>query len=206
MSSSALAQPAERKQLPAALRWGALVWLAVWFPAVWHDWALVNFLHLCDLAVILACIGRLGLGPRRFVENLLRSSPYRRHGVYVRLKLRLVDPPPFAVSRRAATVAAVGSAADRLRPPGLALPVGRCARRIHREPFHGSGIEHQLRFPRPLLAPRLGPRTDPRRHKRSVHGFRCLLAHPPRLAPYLRLLTCRNIPATRVLNFPRSNA
>ncbi|HUJ33073.1 MAG TPA: hypothetical protein VLY23_17460 [Candidatus Acidoferrum sp.] len=46
-----------RQRFPASLRWGAAVWLAVWFPAYWHAWGLANFLHLCDLAVILTCIG-----------------------------------------------------------------------------------------------------------------------------------------------------
>ena len=31
--------------------------MAVWFPAYGHAWGLANFLHLCDLAVILSCIG-----------------------------------------------------------------------------------------------------------------------------------------------------
>lgn len=44
-------------RLPAPVRWGALVWLAVWIPAYWHAWGLANFLHLCDLAVLLTCIG-----------------------------------------------------------------------------------------------------------------------------------------------------
>lgn len=57
MSSSTLAQPAQQKALPEALRWGALVWLAVWFPANWRYWSLANFLHLCDLALILGCVG-----------------------------------------------------------------------------------------------------------------------------------------------------
>jgi hypothetical protein len=43
--------------LPEALRWGALGWMAVWFPAYWHAWGPANFLHLCDLAVLLTCIG-----------------------------------------------------------------------------------------------------------------------------------------------------
>lgn len=45
------------KKLPAAVRWGALIWLAVWIPAYWHAWGVANFLHLCDLAVFLTCIG-----------------------------------------------------------------------------------------------------------------------------------------------------
>lgn len=43
--------------LPNWLRWAALAWIVVWFPAYWRAWGLANFLHLCDLAVILTCIG-----------------------------------------------------------------------------------------------------------------------------------------------------
>lgn len=46
-----------RKELPAAARWGALVWLAIWIPTYWHAWGPANFLHLCDIAVFLTCIG-----------------------------------------------------------------------------------------------------------------------------------------------------
>jgi hypothetical protein len=49
--------PAPRQEIPNWFRWLALVWLAVWFAAYWHAWGPANFLHLCDIAVILACIG-----------------------------------------------------------------------------------------------------------------------------------------------------
>lgn len=39
------------------LRWFALAWLAAWAVAYARGWGLANFLHLCDLAVILACLG-----------------------------------------------------------------------------------------------------------------------------------------------------
>ncbi|HKQ88564.1 MAG TPA: hypothetical protein VJS43_17535 [Candidatus Acidoferrales bacterium] len=45
------------KKFPAALRWGLIVWLAVWLPVYWHTWGAINFLHFCDIAVILTCIG-----------------------------------------------------------------------------------------------------------------------------------------------------
>ena len=50
------ASPASSK-FPAWLRWAALVWLVVWIPAYWHTWGAANFLHLCDIAVILTCVG-----------------------------------------------------------------------------------------------------------------------------------------------------
>jgi hypothetical protein len=42
---------------PAWLRWAALAWLLVWVPAYWHTWGASNFLELCDIAVILTCLG-----------------------------------------------------------------------------------------------------------------------------------------------------
>ena len=46
-----------RGNIPNWLRWLALLWLLVWFPVYWHAWGPANFLHLCDVAVILTCIG-----------------------------------------------------------------------------------------------------------------------------------------------------
>jgi hypothetical protein len=46
-----------KAHLPVWLRWSALLWLFVWFPAYWHTWGAANFLHLCDVAVVLTCIG-----------------------------------------------------------------------------------------------------------------------------------------------------
>jgi len=46
-----------RQNIPTWLRWGALLWLLIWFPIYWHAWGAANFLHLCDVAVILTCIG-----------------------------------------------------------------------------------------------------------------------------------------------------
>jgi hypothetical protein len=39
------------------IRWAAVIWLVVWFPAYWRAWGLANFVHLCDLAVFLTCAG-----------------------------------------------------------------------------------------------------------------------------------------------------
>jgi hypothetical protein len=44
-------------RIPDWLRWLALLWLFVWFPVYWHAWGAANFLHLCDVAVILTCLG-----------------------------------------------------------------------------------------------------------------------------------------------------
>jgi hypothetical protein len=39
------------------LRWVALSWLLVWLPSYIWAWGWANLLHLCDIAVILGCVG-----------------------------------------------------------------------------------------------------------------------------------------------------
>lgn len=38
-------------------RWIALAWLAVWIPAYWSFYGPIVFLNLCDIAVVLTCVG-----------------------------------------------------------------------------------------------------------------------------------------------------
>jgi hypothetical protein len=49
--------PRPCQKIPDWLRWLALLSLSTWFAAYWHAWGPANFLHLCDIAVILTCIG-----------------------------------------------------------------------------------------------------------------------------------------------------
>lgn len=46
-----------RRVFPPWMRCAAVLWLAIWIPAYWHTWGVTNFLHLCDIAVLLACAG-----------------------------------------------------------------------------------------------------------------------------------------------------
>ena len=48
---------AAQYKFPGWLRWAALLWLVVWFVAYWRTWGAANFLHLCDIAVMLTCLG-----------------------------------------------------------------------------------------------------------------------------------------------------
>lgn len=50
---------AAHRGFPDWLRWAAFVWLLFWFPTYWHTWGISNFLHLCDIAAILTCLGLL---------------------------------------------------------------------------------------------------------------------------------------------------
>ena len=49
--------PPSPTKFPAWIRWTVLFWLAIWIPAYWRTWGTANFLHLCDIAVILTCVG-----------------------------------------------------------------------------------------------------------------------------------------------------
>lgn len=73
MPSSTAERAARQARLPEALRWAALAWLAVWVPVYWHAWGPANFLHLCDVAVFLTCIG-LWTGNRLLLSSQLVSS------------------------------------------------------------------------------------------------------------------------------------
>jgi hypothetical protein len=46
-------------KFPIWLRCAAVVWLAIWIPAYWHTWGAANFLHLCDIALLVTCGGLL---------------------------------------------------------------------------------------------------------------------------------------------------
>jgi len=55
-------------KLPAWARWCSIAWLVVWIPVYWRFWGPGNFLHVCDIAVILTCLGLW------FSDSLLLSS------------------------------------------------------------------------------------------------------------------------------------
>ena len=47
---------AESKSFAIA-RWVALIWVLVWFPLYTWFWGWQNMLHLCDVSVVVACLG-----------------------------------------------------------------------------------------------------------------------------------------------------
>jgi hypothetical protein len=46
-------------KFPIWLRCAAVLWLAIWIPAYGYTWGAANFLHLCDIAVLVTCAGLL---------------------------------------------------------------------------------------------------------------------------------------------------
>jgi hypothetical protein len=55
--STAVRSPVQQGHFPSWVRWACILWMAVWVPAYWATYGWANFLHLCDIAVILTCIG-----------------------------------------------------------------------------------------------------------------------------------------------------
>jgi hypothetical protein len=55
------------------LRWAALCWLVVWTSAYWWTYGWENFLKLCDIAIILTCVG-LWLGSSLLLSSQAVSS------------------------------------------------------------------------------------------------------------------------------------
>jgi hypothetical protein len=50
-------KPAAANPFPAWMRWSALIFLALWLAIYLKYWGPTTFLFLCDIAVILTCIG-----------------------------------------------------------------------------------------------------------------------------------------------------
>jgi hypothetical protein len=41
----------------AIARWAALIWVLTWFPLYTWSWGWQNMMHLCDVSVVVACLG-----------------------------------------------------------------------------------------------------------------------------------------------------
>jgi hypothetical protein len=52
-----IAPSQSQPKLPVWIRRVALVWLVFWVTVYWRSWGALNFLHFCDIAEILSCIG-----------------------------------------------------------------------------------------------------------------------------------------------------
>jgi hypothetical protein len=63
----------EKRAFPPGARWIALLWLCVWFPAYWRTWGAVNFLHFCDISVIVTCAGFILESPLLIASQAVAS-------------------------------------------------------------------------------------------------------------------------------------
>ena len=52
-------QPTASAPLPLWVRCASIAWLAVWIPSYARYWGWANFLHVCDVVVLLTCLGLL---------------------------------------------------------------------------------------------------------------------------------------------------
>lgn len=55
------------------LKWCALVWTLIWFPAYFRTWGWTNLFHLCDVAVLLSVAG-IWFGSRLLLSSQAVSS------------------------------------------------------------------------------------------------------------------------------------
>ena len=169
---------------------------SIWIPAYWHTWGAANFLHLCDIAVILACIGvwtnSALLISSQAVSSLLvdaawildagsrldsRARPVWRRGLSLRRAVPSLGSAAFAVSTsRCRHLAALGAAAYRLRPPRLGAAMRHRSPRVRCRAIHGPGGKYQLRVHRSILPPRVGTSADSRPDQLALHGCRRLFA------------------------------
>lgn len=53
----------QRYKFPLWVRWASLIWFAIWIPVYWRYWGVQNFLHVCDITVILTCAGLFWSNP-----------------------------------------------------------------------------------------------------------------------------------------------
>ena len=178
---------------PAWLRWAALAWLLVWVPAYWHTWGASNFLELCDIAVILTCLG-LWTGSRLLISSQAVSSLVvdvvwildaswrfltgalfaRRDGVFLRRPLSAVGPAIISLPRPDAAAAAVVASPRRLRSPGARVAIPDCRSRVYCLSIHQPRKEYEFRVRGPVLPSRVGAPADPRGGQRPVSGDRGL--------------------------------
>ena len=52
-----------RYKFSLSVRCASLIWFAVWMPVYWRNWGVQNFLHICDITVILTCAGLFWSSP-----------------------------------------------------------------------------------------------------------------------------------------------
>ena len=174
----------------------ALAWLLVWAPAYAWGYGWANFLQLCDLAVILTCVGLWRGSPLLLGMSALSSLvidvawdldlAFRAlTGGHLFGGTEYMWDPRFPLSLRLLSLfhvawpatALVGAPAGGLRPPGPARPGPAGpggAGRVARGP---AGREHQLRPGGSVHASFVGARAGARGADRARAGGPRLRAH-----------------------------
>src|SRR5207302_526628 len=84
--------PTDTKSFAIA-RWAALVWVLTWFPLYTWFWGWQNMLHLCDVSVVIACLGLW------FRQSLLVSSQALLAPSVASTQHELCVPGSFATPR-----------------------------------------------------------------------------------------------------------
>ncbi len=185
------------------LRWVGLLWVVVWLPAYMRVWGWANLLHLCDVAVILACAGLwwgssllissqavgmlipgiawgLDVGWRLFTGRFLLGGT----DLYVGCPRSHLGPLVIHLSSRTTAGASLGYAKSRIRPSRVCLTVGHCRHTHPCRAFLASGPQRQLRVSGSLLPSPMGTSTALSCRHNCRHRRVSLLAGPsfPELA------------------------
>ncbi len=188
--------PAARHKIPDWFRWLALLWLVVWFAAYWHAWGPANFLHLCDVAVILTCIGLwtnnalltssqavssvlidISLDPRRSRPIILRSPSDRWHRISLRRQHAALGPAALALPHRPAVDLALVAYPPGLRSPRLETTIRHLAAHPGSFAIRHSGPKSQFRRRRSLPSSLLRSSSRTPRHHFPLPRLRNLFPH-----------------------------
>jgi hypothetical protein len=168
---------------PTGVRIAALLWLALFVGAYWRTYGAANFLHLCDVAVILTCWG-LWRGSALLLSSQAVSSLVVDVAWDLDLAWRfvtgghIVGGTEYMWDARFPLAVRLMSFFHVAWPPLLVWAlrrVGYDRRALLVQSLIG---QHQLRPPRPLPGPLLGPGPGaPRPHLAGAGGCD-LLADP----------------------------
>ena len=187
---------AAQTNIPRWIKWAALFWLLAWFPTYWHTWGPNNFLQMCDIALILTCIGlwtNSGLMiSGQAVSSLLVDAAWALDaGWRLFLRHHLIGGTEYLFDASEPLWIRLLSLYHLVLPAlllwllyrigydrrgwalqcAIALPVFIASR------FTISSEKYELRVRRSIFPPPVGPRTGPHTGHLAIYGFRRLYAH-----------------------------
>ena len=194
--------PTQRQEIPDWFRWLALLSLVLWFAAYWHAWGPANFLHLCDIAVILTCIG-LYTNSALLISSQAVSSVlidlvwtldvaarliFGRHLIGGTEYLFDATTPLWArllsLFHIILPIILLWSLSPpRLRSPRVETAVRHPATSIDSLALRDPGPKPKFRRERPVPPSLLRPRPHAPRHHFPVPGLGGLFPHSPALQP-----------------------
>ena len=158
------------------MRWVAMAWLLVWGTSYAWVWGWANFLHLCDIAVILTCVGLWRgssladfhasvvidcsssvLGCGLCLAVVQRKTSHRWNRIHVGCPLSVGRASAFSLSCCLAGVADLGTCESEIRQARVALANGICRRRACLVALPAPEANLNFAWRDPFLHQALGP-------------------------------------------------